>query len=158
MEARSGEGNAMRPATLITIAAIVIAAAAGCSSGAPPVTSHGTLTLYADPLGGVPVAQGYPDITDGSQVVVTDSGGNVIGTGTLAYDKTQTGVQASVEASMLGKGINASLLLPDIAVYNFTVTGLPGGLPRYGLKLGNRAVHWETGKAIKDPELTLGSP
>jgi hypothetical protein len=62
----------------------------------------------------------------------------VIGTGTFAYDKTQTGVQASVEASMLGKGVDVALLLPDIAVYHFTVSGLPGGLPRYGLKIGNR--------------------
>jgi hypothetical protein len=147
----------MRPATLIAIAAIAVAAA-GCSSGPPPVTSHGTLTLYADPLGGTPVAQGYPDITDGAQISVTDSSGKVIGTGTFTYDKAQTKIQAAVEAAMLGRGVDATLLLPDIAVYHFTASGLPGGLPRYGLKIGNRAVHWESAKAIKDPELTLGSP
>jgi hypothetical protein len=114
--------------------------------------------LYADPLGGVPVAQGYPDITDGAQIAIVDSSGKVIGTGTFAYDKTQTGLQASVEASMLGKGVDAALLLPDIVVYRFTVSGLPGGLPRYGLKIDTRAVHWESAKTIKDPGLTLGSP
>ncbi len=46
---------------------------------------------------------------------------------------------------------------PDIAVYHFTVTGLPGGLPRYGIKIGNRDTHWESASQIKDPSLTLGS-
>lgn len=123
----------MRPASLIAIAAIAVAAA-GCSSGPPPVASHGSLTLYADPLGGVPVAQGYPDITDGAQTVITDSSGKVIGTGTLAYDKKQTGVQASVEASMLGKGVNASLLLPDIAVSTSRSLGCREDCPATGSK------------------------
>jgi hypothetical protein len=119
-----------RTPTLIAVSAAAALALAACGSSAPPVTSHGNLTLYADPLGGVPVAQGYPDITDGAQIVVTDSSGKVIGTGTLSYDKTQSKVQASVEAAMLGSGVNATLLQPDVAVYKFTVSGLPGGLPR----------------------------
>ena len=148
----------MRQATLIAIAAIrsrrrgLLERAA---TGHQPRHRH----VVRRPSRRRSVAQGYPDITDGAQIAIVDSSGKVIGTGTFAYDKTQTGVQASVEASMLGKkGVDAAPLLPDIAVYRFTVSGLPGGLPRYGLKIGTRAVHWESAKTIKDPGLTLGSP
>ena len=149
----------MRPHALIAPAAIALAAAlTACSSGPPPVTSHGTLTLYVDPLGGTSLQDSYPDITDGSQVVVTDSSGKVIGTGTLNYDQRQSAATAAVEAAIMGPGMTAAEFAPDVAVYTFTVSGLPGGLPRYGIKVGNRAVHWEGMSAIKKPELTLGTP
>jgi len=35
-------------------------------STAPPVTSHGTVTLYSNPLSGLNVQDAYPDITSGS--------------------------------------------------------------------------------------------
>jgi hypothetical protein len=36
------------------------------------------------------MSEAYPDVTDGSQVTVTDSSGKVIGTGTLSYSKADT--------------------------------------------------------------------
>src|SRR5438034_2533443 len=89
-------------------ACALMSALAGCVNSQPPVTSHGTLTIYVDPLGGVSIAQGYPDITDGGQVTVTDSSGKVIGTGSLSYSQEQSRVSASIEASMLGSGVSAS--------------------------------------------------
>lgn len=147
-----------RPVAALATAAILAAALSSCSSGPPPVTSHGTLTIYVDPLGGSSVQDSYPDITDGSQVTVTDSSGKVIGTGTLSYDQRQSAATAAVEAAIMGPGMTAAELAPDVAVYTWTVTGLPGGLPRYGIKIGNRSVHWEGASAVKKPQLTLGNP
>jgi len=52
------------------IGALVVAAAIiiflSIRSTVPPVTSHGTVTLYSDPLSGLNVQDAYPDITSGS--------------------------------------------------------------------------------------------
>ena len=129
-----------------------------CSSSPPPVTAHGTLTVEVNPLGGTEVAQAYPDITDGSQVTVTDPSGKVVGTGTLAYSKSQTATEALLLGTQMGLGANAADMVLDIAVYTFTVTGLPGGLPRYGFSVGtNRGTIWESPSQVKDPQLSLGS-
>lgn len=142
------------PALIAT--AIAVAFLAGCSSGPPPVKSHGTVTLMANPLSGDPVSQAYPDVTDGSQVVVTDSSGKVIGTGTLTPDTAEESVLRQMTAASLK--VNADLLAPDIVVYQFVVT-VPGGLDRYGVKVGqNRGTIYETAEEMKDgPSLTLGS-
>jgi hypothetical protein len=149
----------MKTASALTAALIAAAlAVTACSSGPPPVTSRGSLTLEVNPLGGTEVTDAYPDITDGSQVTVTDSSGKVIGTGTLSYSKQQTDVQALMAGTAMGLGSSASDLELDMAVYTFTVTGLPGGLPRYGFTMGhNRGTIWETPSQVKDPSLSLGS-
>jgi len=146
------------PAVLLILALTVAAALTGCSSGPPPVTAHGTLTLEVNPLGGVEVSDAYPDITAGTQVTVTDSSGEVIGTGTLSYNREQTDTQALVLGAAMGLGANADDLDIDIAVYTFTVTGLPGGKARYGFTVGtNRGTIWEGPGQAKDPSFTLGS-
>jgi hypothetical protein len=151
----------MRSARRRAVAAAVFlgtGAICACSSSPPPATSHGTLTVEVDPLGGTQVAQAYPDITDGSQVTVTDSSGKVIGTGTLSYDKTRTAVEAAVLAGMSGVSSEAALMQAYITVYDFTVTGLPGGESRYGFSIGtNRGTIWESPSQVKNPKLSLGS-
>ena len=146
----------MNRAPALIAAAIVAAVLAGCSSGPPPVKSHGTITLMANPLGGDPVSEAYPDVTDGSQVIITDSSGKVIGTGTLSPDIGQESVLRQMTAASLK--VDADLLAPDIVVYQFAVT-VPGGLDRYGVKVGqNRGTIYETAKEMKNgPSLTLGS-
>ena len=58
---------------------------------------------------------------------MTDSSGKVIGTGTLSYSKADTFsflVQAEVKYPQIGQSLSS-----DIALYRFTVTDLPSGLP-----------------------------
>ena len=138
---------------LITATAVTALALAGCSSGPPPVTAHGELTVYNNPFGGESMSEAHPDVTDGSQVTVTDSSGKVIGTGTLSYSKADTFsflVQAEIKYPQIGQS-----LASDIALYRFTVTDLPGGLPRYGFTMGKgRGTIWVNAKNVKDPGLT----
>jgi hypothetical protein len=144
-----------RNAAIAAFAAAILTAAA-CSSTPPPVTSHGTVTLYSGLLSGTNVQDGYPDITAGSQVTVTDSTGKVIGTGTLAADSSMT--TAMVDYASLAAKLPSYDLTQDVAVYDFTVAGLPGGLPRYGFQVGqNRGTVWQTAAQVKAPALTLGS-
>ncbi len=129
--------------------------AASCGSSPPPVTGHGTLTVYLNPFSGLNMQDAYPDITDGSQVTVTDDTGKVIGSGTLSYSKAQTFtflVEAAVKYPQL-----AGSLAQDVAIYTFTVT-VPGGEQRYGFTVGkNRGTIWVAPSQVKDPGLTLGS-
>lgn len=146
----------MNRTPVLIAAAIAVAVLAGCSSGPPPVKSDGTVTLMANPLGGDPVSEAYPDVANGSQVVVTDSSGKVVGIGTLSPDTGEESVLRQMTAASLK--VDADLLAPDIVVYQFAVT-VPGGLDRYGVKVGqNRGTIYETAKEMKDgPSLTLGS-
>jgi hypothetical protein len=124
-------------------------------STAPPVTGHGTLIVYLNPFSGLNMQDAYPDITNGSQVTVTDDSGKVIGTGTLAYSKTQTFLFLMEAAAKYGQ--TAADLAPDVAIYTFTVT-VPGGEQRYGFTVGkNRGTIWVPPSQVKDPGLTLGS-
>jgi hypothetical protein len=127
-----------------------------CSSTPPAVTSHGELTVYLNPFSGLSISEAYPDVTDGSQVTVTDPSGKVIGTGTLAYSKADTFsflLQAEVKYPQIGSSLSG-----DIRLYRFTVTGIPAGLPRYGFSVGkNRGTIWVNAKDVKDPGLSLGS-
>jgi len=116
-------------------------------------------------LSGTDVQDAYPDITSGSQVIVTDSSGTVIGTGMLSYDKAKTFALTTGTAVILAKKTGASAsgiasaLSQDVAIYDFSVSGLPGGLVRYGIKVGhNRGTIWFTAAQMKaGPGLTLGS-
>ena len=87
---------------------------------------------------------------------MTDSSGKVIGTGTLSYSKADTFsflVQAEVKYPQIGQSLSS-----DIALYRFTVTDLPSGLPRYGFTVGKgRGTIWVNAKDVKDPGLSLGS-
>ena len=144
-----------RPALLIA-AALTLTAAAGCSSSPAPITAHGMLTVYDSPFSGLSMADAYPDITDGSQVTVTDPSGTVFGNGTLSYSKADT-LRFLLEAEAQYPQIGATLA-SDIAIYTFTVT-VPGGEPRYGIQAGrNRGTIWQSAAQMKaGPGLTLGS-
>jgi hypothetical protein len=145
-----------RTLALIASAAISALAVTACGSSPPPVAAHGELTVYNNPFGGLSMSEAYPDVTDGSQVTVTDPAGKVIGTGTLSYSKADTFsflVQAEVKYPQIGFSLSE-----DIVLYRFTVTGLPGGLPRYGFTVGKgRGTIWVNAKNVKDPGLSLGS-
>jgi hypothetical protein len=143
----------MRYIALIVLVFVV----AACGSSAPPITAHGTLTVYNDAFSGLSMAEAYPDISDGSQVTVTDPSGTVIGSGTLSYDKVKT-LEFVLEGSAKYPAL-ASTLSQDVAIYDFTVSGLPGGEARYGIKVGqNRGTIWFTPAQMKaGPGLTLGS-
>jgi hypothetical protein len=127
-----------------------------CGSSPPTVTANGTLAVYDNPLSGVSMQEAYPDVTNGGQVTVTDSSGKIIGTGTLSYSKAKTFsflFQAAVKY-----GQTAADLAPDVAIYTFKITDLPGGLLRYGFTVGKgRGTIWVPLSQVKDPGLTLGS-
>ena len=156
-------GGSHRVRNILAVTGALVVAGAIISfllsgSTAPPITSHGTVALYLNPLSGLNMQDAYPDITDGSQVTVSDSTGKVIGTGTLSYSSADT-LTFLIEAlgQEKGTGLTATELAPDVAIYTFTVT-VPGGLDRYGITVGkNRGVIYESASQMKDPGLTLGS-
>lgn len=138
---------------LVVAGAIIIFLSSG--STAPPVTGHGSLTVYLNPFSGLNMQDAYPDITSGGQVTVTDPSGKVIGTGTLSYSKKDT-VLFLMEAAAKYPQI-ASSLANDVVIYTFTVA-VPGGEQRYGFSVGkNRGTIWVPSSQVKDPGLTLGS-
>lgn len=131
----------MKRSTRAAIAATALALAAcltACGGGSPAISVHGQLETAVSVMDGTTPGQAYPDITDGGQVVIVNSGGTVIATGTL--DETS---------------------LPDTEAvsdyYTFSL-GVPGGLPRYGIRVGDsdRGTVWETAAQMHDPELCLG--
>jgi hypothetical protein len=80
------------------------------------------------------------DLSDGSQIVVVNSAGTVVGTGTLS---TSGGTN-------LGGGDFAD-------TFSFAVT-VPGGLSRYGIQVGgtSHGTVWESAQQMKSgPALTL---
>jgi len=112
--------------------------------GSSSITSHGTMEVE-DYSGSCRSDAGYSDITDGTQVVVTNSTGTVIGTGTLSYDGNVSKALSSAQS-----GLSA-------CVYDFTVS-VPGGLPRYGITVSHRGTIWfDSGQMESGPGLTLGS-
>jgi hypothetical protein len=117
----------LRAETMLAVAAAAfVLSAAACSSGPGSFTAHGIEAVCSanyDPLdaAGTTAADEYPDITDGSQVTVTDSASHVIGTGTLSL---------------------ASGSSPAEGDYTFSVR-VPAGQPRYGISIGHdRGTLW----------------
>lgn len=133
----------------VLAAGLSMAAAAACSSSSAPapapIVSHGTIETTTNILSGTTPADAYPDITDGSQVVVVSSQSNgteviVIATGSLTFKNAVNGGAAGIAN-----------------YYTFTVT-VPGGLVRYGIEIGHdRGTIWETLAQMKQgPSLCLG--
>ena len=115
----------------VPLAAVVLAALllAGCSSSPAPITSQGKVTVeYTDP------GAGGDDLSDGSQVVVVNSSGTVIGNGTLATVSSGPGMDNIGEQD----------------VFSFKVQ-VPGGLARYGIQVGgtSHGTLWETAAQMK---------
>jgi hypothetical protein len=109
--------------------AIAVAActAAACSSAPAPITAHGTVTVDYN--------QGASDdLSDGNQVVIVNSAGTVVGTGTLALQHSGPG--------LLGFG--------EEDVFMFRVT-VPGGLPRYGIQVNGtgHGTLWDSAAQMK---------
>ena len=121
-------------AALAGLAAAGLAIAA-CSSGPAPITAHGKITVdYTDPSVG-------DDLSDGSQVVVVNSAGTVVGTGTLAVKSS-------------GPGLDN---IGSEDVFTFQVT-VPGGLPRYGIQVGgtSHGTVWQSAAQMQSgPALSI---
>lgn len=137
--------NLSRRSLLIAAVAIVAIGGGlifGLTSGPGSITAHGTEMVCGNLLQGTTPSD-YADITDGTQVVVTDPSGKVIGNGALTS-------APPVSASAGG------LTLTDY-LYNFTVT-VPGGEARYGISIGqNRGTVWFTpDQMAKGPGVSLG--
>ena len=112
------------------LAAIIGAAAfsaAACSSSPAPVTAHGTVAVDY-------TSAGDDNLSDGSQVVIVNSAGTVVGNGTLAL--------RHAGAAPFNLGMEDD--------FTFAVT-VPGGLPRYGIQVGGTAhgTVWETAAQMK---------
>jgi hypothetical protein len=84
----------------------------------------------------------YPDITQGIQVVVTNSNGTIVATNQLGNSK---------ESDVPGLGAYGAS-----CNYPFTVQ-VPEGLARYGITVLHRGIFWFTAKQMPaGPGLTLG--
>ena len=141
----------------VALISLIVLTLVGCSNSPspPPITAHGILTVYGNPVRGLSVQTAYPDIADGSRVTVTDDSGTAVGTGALTYSKSQTSV--SVREAAVKYGQTVAYLTPEVAIYTFTVSGLPRGLERYGFTVGrNRRTIWVPLAQVENPSLTLG--
>jgi hypothetical protein len=120
------------------LAAGTISFAAACSSGPAPITAHSTMTVDYT-MSGFYGGAG-DDLSDGSQVVIVNSAGTVIGTGALT----------TTSGTSLGGGD-----MKD--TFSFTMK-VPGGLPRYGIQVGgtSHGTVWESAQQMRSgPALTL---
>lgn len=136
-------------ATAASIVVIVVVFILASGSSAPAFTTHGTLTVSQSTLdsGGLSLSEAYPDISDGAQVEVVNSSGAVVGVGTLSQQPVPAG-QLVIDSMDMGTS----------EYFTFTVTGIPPGQARYGIKLGHdRGTVWESQKDMKNGvDLTLG--
>jgi hypothetical protein len=126
---------------IIAAVVVVIAVVLILGGSAGSITAHGTEEVSVSPLDGTTVQDAYPDVTEGSQVTVVNSSGQVIGTGTLSYDAADA-VSQDLEWSEF---------------YQFSVT-VPGGQPRYGIQVGSgHGTVWFTAQQMQHgPGLCLG--
>ena len=109
-------------ASAMAIAVIVVVLLVTGVFGQGQMTVHGTMEVAGNVLNS---SQNYPDISDGTQVVVLDPSGKVIATGKLTFDAKATHVFASLGA------------FGAETVYDFTVT-VPTGESRYGIEVSHR--------------------
>lgn len=133
-------------AALAAVLVIVVVLLATGVFGGGTMTVHGSFQVAGNPLQS---GQNYPDISDGTQVVVTDPSGKVIGTSSLSFDAKAT--------SVLNKTLGSLSHLAGETIYDFTVT-VPAGEPRYGITVGHRGTIWFTPQEMsKGPGLSLGT-
>jgi hypothetical protein len=141
---------------LIAFAVALAAVLAGCGS-TPPIHTDGQLEVFASPLNGQSAQTAYPGITPGTQVIVVNSSGKVIGTGSLTYNAAAVQAADKQFAAAL-PGTPASMYSTWIEAFGFTAT-VPGGQPRYGIQVsGQPGTVWFTPAEMrKGPVLSLGS-
>ena len=141
-----------QPAAWVIAGVLGVAAVAGIvfavTSGPGNFTANGTNEVCVD----------APDITDGTQVTVLDSVGHVLGTGSLAEDNSSEATKLVQQYDQLQIGLGQLGGGPGMSIYTFTVTGLPGGQPRYGITVGqNRGTVYFTEHQMRSgPGLDLG--
>ena len=82
---------------------------------------------------------GFSDITSGAQVVVTNSGGSVIGTSSLGFSASQSAEQSSLQPGL------------SVCIYPFAVSGVKGGQSRYGITVSHRGTVWFSPSQIAKP-------
>jgi len=140
--AEAGAARERRPllrrpavAAALGIAAALAAAVALYASGVfsrEMLTVHGTEQVVVNSFDGMSTDGAFPDITAGAPVTVVDTGGHILGTGTLAAS----------DPSSWG---------PQDAVYSFIIT-VPAGEARYGIEIGrNRGTEW-----FSEPQMRKG--
>jgi hypothetical protein len=111
-------------------------------TGGSTITAHGSVEV--DDFQGSCLTD-YPDLTAGTQVVVTDSGGSVIGTTELGYSADESSALSALQPGM------------SVCVYPFTVK-VPGGQARYGITVSHRGTVWFTSaEMVKGPGLSITS-
>lgn len=100
-----------------------------------------------------------PDVTDGSQVIVTDGNGHILSTGVLAADGSK---KALDDIESYDKTVMALESLASggggMSIYDFSVT-VPSGQDRYGISIGGptRGTIWLSSDQMQaGPDLSLG--
>ncbi len=106
--------------------------------GASAVTIRGTLEVD-DFQGNCLTDAGFSDLTAGTQVVVTNASGSVVGTSALTYSTSRSAAQSSLQPGL------------SVCIYPFSVTGVKGGQSRYGVTISYRGTVWFTPKQITKP-------
>lgn len=127
----------MQLRTRLALPAVALAAAAlaaGC--GASSITIHGKMAVSPDSPGCDLSDSGYSDVQPGAQVTVTAPDGTVIGSGALGSPKSSQG--------------------GFLCTFPFTVTGVQGGEPRYGIAVSHRGTVWYSPSEVGHAALSLG--
>jgi hypothetical protein len=132
--------------------AILLVATASCATaatGLETVRGHQVVLIIPD---AEDVSTTFPDILDGTVVVVQDGKGHRIGSGVLDYNHKASGADYVRFNSDPENGGNF------VAVFDFTVR-VPVGLSRYGIEVGSgHGVAWFSADQMSaGPVLTLGS-
>jgi len=138
---RRAVGIAAVVVLLLAAVGVTVSILAGGSSS---ITSHGTMEVD-DFTGDCLLDSGFSDITDGTQVTVTNADGTVIGTSVLSYNSGGSDPQGTIQPGL------------STCVYRFTVS-VPGGLSRYGISVSHRGTIWfNPTQMAKGPGLSLSS-
>ncbi|MEO3863693.1 hypothetical protein [Acrocarpospora sp. B8E8] len=124
-------------------AALLALTLAGCSDD-QPLTVKGAITVtntagggWDSPSGVCQLSDGYNDINEGAQVVVSDASAKTLAIGRL------------------GRG---NLTEPFSCSFSFTVSGVPAGEKSYGVEVSHRGrIQYPAAELAQPLALTLGS-
>jgi hypothetical protein len=120
----------------------LLAGLTACGSSAPAsIASKGSVIVDYTAQGALWGGAG-DDLSNGSQVVLVNPAGDVIGSGNLNLANTTT---------MPGMSA-ASGDFEDTLTWNVTVAG---GLPRYGVRITTHGTLWYSPSQIKNPSISL---
>jgi hypothetical protein len=128
-------------AALITVITLGLGLIACGSSASAAITSKGTVVVDYTATGPLWGGTG-DDLSSGSQVVILNPAGDVIGSGNLNLTNTTT---------MPGETA-ASGDFEDTLTWNVSV---PGGLDRFGVRITSHGTLWYSASQIKNPSISL---